>query len=108
MTKTLSIGTFDTTGTAVQAKTFDVTQNLHEDLLLGVEQINDPDIPLRHVSDSHVLSLAQSVLAYGFLHKRRTLSVITPSMANCSEAREGALIGTFRFLEKAASVVLVN
>lgn len=62
-------------------KIFDVGLNRHEDLLLRVYQTNDSEIPVCDISDTHLLSLVQSLRADGFYHARGALLVTTPATA---------------------------
>lgn len=76
----------ETTGTTVRVTNFDVTYSRHEDLRLRVNQIDDPEIPLRNICNNHVLFLIQSFCAYAFGHARRTLLVTNTARKTGSEA----------------------
>lgn len=83
---TPSDGAPRTTGTAVRVNKFVVARYRHENLLVRVNQINNPEIPLCDINDGRVLSLVQSIHAYLFHLARGTLSVMTTITATSSKA----------------------
>lgn len=101
-----SNGVSETAGTAVLVKKFDFTYHLHEDALLRVNLMNDPEIILRDISKNHVLSLLASFSANGSDHVRRTISGTTLAAAKCSSECEGVPWPASRVFNGAASVIL--
>lgn len=77
-----SEGASETASTVVQETKLDVAHYSHEYVLLTFHQINNPEIALCDINDSHVLSLVQSFLAYGFYHSIGKLSVATIAAAS--------------------------
>lgn len=92
------------TGTAVRVRKFDVAHYLEEDLLHKANQINDHENLLQGISDVHVLSLAQSIRAYGLDRGRGTLHVASITIESRFEMYEGASTATAHVLVAAAFV----
>lgn len=86
----------------------DVVRYRHQDLLLRVNWICGPTIPLQNISDAPVLSLAQFFRADRFDHARETISVRTAATANHLEAFEVASVAFNCVLNEAAPVVLLD
>lgn len=103
-----SNGASITTCTAVRVKKFDVARYRHEDVLLGVNQIDDLEIALRKISNARVLSRVQFNSLYVFNHARRILSVTNTAAASSFEESKEDPSATPRIFGKTASVALLD
>lgn len=83
---------------------FDVTHYCHEDKLIRVNQINDPEILFHDTSDVRDLSLLKSFQIYSCDHARGILSVTTTAAASRFEESDGAPSAPPRDIDEAASV----
>lgn len=53
-------------GTAVNIRVFNINDCHHMDLFVRIKQIEDPDVPLRDVSLSHMTSMRALLCIYSF------------------------------------------
>lgn len=77
-------GSTESKSTAARETKFYVARYCLEDLLLKVDLNNAPEIPLRNISDFHVLFFGKSFLVNGFYHTIETFSVTTAVTTNVS------------------------
>lgn len=101
-------GASETTGAAALVTNFDVVRYCHEDLLLSVNQINDPKIALRHISDAQVPFLVQAFRVFKFARARGTLSVTTTVTASRCEEYKGTQSTTPLVLDEASPEALLD
>lgn len=97
-----------TTAMIVRATKFGVAQYLHKDVLHGVNQISNPKIALRCISDTRALSLVQFLRVYGSDPARETLFFKITAAASRFEKILGAPLATFCVPDEAAYVVLLD
>lgn len=95
-------------GTVVRETEIDNARYRHEDLLLKVNQINEPETPLRDMSDAHVRSLERFFRTCRFDYAWKTLSVTATATATRSEPGEGVSSSTPFILIVGASVALLD
>lgn len=86
---------------------FDIAYYRNEDVLLKLNQINDPKIALSNKSDTHVHFHLKFFSAYGFGLERETSSVIATTAASRSKLIEGAPQAASCVLDEAAPVILL-
>lgn len=80
---------------------FSIALYRRQNLLLRVDWIRGPKIPLGDISSSHVIFHAQCFCAYGLDHARGTLSIAIAATANRFEACDGAPPASYRAVNEA-------
>lgn len=106
MATALNSGTSETSSTAVRVTELSISNYHHEALLLKVNRIIDPEIPLRHINDVRVLFFELIFHVYAFDHQKRTLSVTSAWIANRLETCDGARSANTIVHNETACVVL--